>query len=900
MLSLCLPGTSAFARDLYWTEQKQILASDIDGQNVTVIFDGDTSSPQMASYAVDIAVTDTHIYWSGHSGGDIWRANRDGTDATQLATEVGSSIHFLAISETTGKIYFSDYSNGIYSANLADGSAVTNFYSGNPGAFAGLVLDSTATSGVDELLWVSAGSTWLYRTVPEWWSTSADVELEGGNATYGVALDESTSTFYYTNFTDGTLRSYDLSTQEHELLWTPGMTSPLGVKLSPSGTHLLIAERGRGVSGYEIATGGYELLVASADAHFGVAVTADPGTLEVPPPPPPPAEDGDIIFQTQFEDDTVNELPKLEAEGGVWTNWQPRTTPDSVFVVKDEDDLFKYGAENKFLRVENSIGSYLDGHFTADAEVVTMSFDVIDRRTTVTSGGKERSGFSFFGEGERLHIFSIAGGGGIRGGGGGSIPQNQLARVDVVFNNSASEITYDSPEGVAHTLPSTHAAVWVNGELVNSHSPLGYRGAPGNIDFLRLPHFSSTDRFSIDLDNLTIFMGAHVFLPIVEGVEPNPNPDPTFLGHLNADFEGVPLGEITRENVGDFIHGNLSSIGFHTRYDTNTSDTDDPEFVPSPLLVAEDTEDRFGKGTANQVLRTNGARGWMLHAANNFNQEVMTLRIDMIAEPISNGRLTSRFFNADGELVSRIEIRTPEGAGSFDPNPGGFDYGTLLRIESVVNNSEQGLTYNTPGGGSRTLIAGGTDLWINGELVFSDSLELRTATSFGPIMSYSVGTFSTNHWDADIDLVQTLRGVQLVGAEQAGGFADWQGANFPGETDPAVIGPDADPDGDGISNLVEYALGLDPLAASVDGLPAGGTIESEGEEYLTLSFTRPAGLSDVAYNVAASSDMLDWSAGAVEVLVTPGAGETEEVIYRHPQPLSSGARGFLRLEVSSM
>jgi hypothetical protein len=118
----------------------------------------------------------------------------------------------------------------------------------------------------------------------------------------------------------------------------------------------------------------------------------------------------------------------------------------------------------------------------------------------------------------------------------------------------------------------------------------------------------------------------------------------------------------------------------------------------------------------------------------------------------------------------------------------------------------------------------------------------------------------------------------------------------------ALAADAADYDGDGVSNLVEYALGSNPTKSDPASLPVTKIETVDGGSYLTLTFRRPRPAPvDITYLVETTATLgaNSWQA-AVMVTGYPldnGDG-TETVKARASQPVTANAQSFIHLRIA--
>ena len=135
-------------------------------------------------------------------------------------------------------------------------------------------------------------------------------------------------------------------------------------------------------------------------------------------------------------------------------------------------------------------------------------------------------------------------------------------------------------------------------------------------------------------------------------------------------------------------------------------------------------------------------------------------------------------------------------------------------------------------------------------------------------------------------------------------FAGWQSQYFTAseQSNAAVSGPNATPAGDGITNLMKYALNLNPKTSGVGGLPTVSTTTIGTSKYLTLTYTKVISATDITYVPEVSGDLQTWVSGTsnlTAVSTTNNAdGKTQTVVVRDNSTLAGAAKRFIHLKVT--
>ena len=143
--------------------------------------------------------------------------------------------------------------------------------------------------------------------------------------------------------------------------------------------------------------------------------------------------------------------------------------------------------------------------------------------------------------------------------------------------------------------------------------------------------------------------------------------------------------------------------------------------------------------------------------------------------------------------------------------------------------------------------------------------------------------------------IAPLTGAQIMGylESQHGVTMDVGYSSWTASYGIAQTGMLDDPDRDGLSNALEYALGLDPSKPDINAMPAAQIAQVSGSSYLTLTYSpRWRYSSHETISPQSSSNLSGWSAVGAGAIIDNGDGS-----FTIRVPLSGKAL-FLRLNVN--
>jgi len=261
-------------------------------------------------------------------------------------------------------------------------------------------------------------------------------------------------------------------------------------------------------------------------------------------------------------------------------------------------------------------------------------------------------------------------------------------------------------------------------------------------------------------------------------------------------------------------------------------------------------------------------------------------------------------------------------------------------IFAATNLGSQSFQISTPGLSTVNILATTPDAYKRGALPGAFTISRAGATNADLTVDYSIGGTASNGLnysslsssviipaglasvtisvapladstvDGDLTVVLTLSSapaynlgtpVNATVTIHDTPFNDWRLANFgTNANNDAVSGDLADPDGDGIVNLLEYGLNLNPNSPSASGLPTAHV--DPGCGCLTLIYTKVLAATDLTYTPeAADAPSGPWSTNGITQSVI-GSDATTQTIQANDagNPIAVSTNRFMHLKVTRL
>jgi autotransporter-associated beta strand protein len=285
-------------------------------------------------------------------------------------------------------------------------------------------------------------------------------------------------------------------------------------------------------------------------------------------------------------------------------------------------------------------------------------------------------------------------------------------------------------------------------------------------------------------------------------------------------------------------------------------------------------------GTASLTKTGNGTL--MLSGNNTFTGSVS----------VDGGTLALVGNVASSVVTTAAGVLAPQGTPLI---AGSLTLGTSGTLRVRINGTTVGSGYDQLAVGGNVTLAGALEVQAGAGLAPGTRFMVLNKTSAGAF----AGTFSGRPEGGSFTASGYTWIISYTGGNGndvvlsiASPLQQWRQTHFGSIAGAGTAVDTADPDGDGVVNLLEYALGTVPTSAASVSVPVPSVVGSR----LQISFLRAR--SDVTYIVETTSDL---SSGAWSILATnPGSvGQTVTISDTLNLTTANSPRRFMRLRVSS-
>lgn len=332
----------------------------------------------------------------------------------------------------------------------------------------------------------------------------------------------------------------------------------------------------------------------------------------------------------------------------------------------------------------------------------------------------------------------------------------------------------------------------------------------------------------------------------------------------------VSLGSLspTYDGTAKSVTSTTTPNGLTVTYTYNGSATA-PTNAGSYPIVATINDTNY-QGTANGTLTIAQASGSI--SLGSLSQTYNGSARTVTSTTTPNGLTVTYTYNGSSTA--------PTNAGSYpivatisDTNYQGTANGTLNVAQATASIALSGLT-QVYDGTAKPVTAVTTPVGLTVNITYNGS---STAPS-------SFGSYTVAASIADTNYTGTQGGTLVIQGQSS---SSWKSQHFTaGQISAGLSADNADPDGDGVKNLAEYAMGTDPLTRNTPPQP---TVDANG---LTLIFTRPKALPDVTYSAESTDSFGSWNSITLEVIAD---GPVQTVRARDTLSSGNTMRRFMHL-----